>query len=200
MFTFYFFCVIGLTSFFISQFNFIMRKHYLFLGWNVLFTNAFMHDLYVFSSNLCNHNVHLAEDMISQLYLKLLEDPPDHKKIINIRSYVRQMLKNQILDYYRNKSKLPTKTFTEYTSHKDSDAFENFTSEDFSEYFNEEKRITGFQVLRFATKLNPKYKKIFKLKFLEDNTDSEIALKLNEKVTTVKTEIHRIRKKIHSEF
>jgi RNA polymerase sigma-70 factor (ECF subfamily) len=145
-------------------------------------------------------NIELAEDLTSDTFVKAMEKMYlfDSEKS-NISTWLHNISKNVIIDYYR-KNKLD--------KHINVSEVTDETGKEIYQF--EDKRNNTVEVIennelsksieRAMSSLKPKYQKVAELFFIKDQPYSEIAEALELPLNTIKGMIYRIREMLQNEL
>lgn len=130
----------------------------------------------------------VAEDLASQVFLKVWEHILNKNKIKNLQAFIYQVARNIVIDYYRSKEKeeLPL-IFDE----SDKQISTNFTGEDFLS-----KKFENDTLIKIINKLKGSYREVIVLKYIEELSISEIAEILEKSKVNIRVLLHRALKEI----
>lgn len=144
--------------------------------------DKYFHQMYLYTSKTLNGNSALAEEIVSDCFIKLWEDRKKIEIEVSLKYYLYIILRNNIIDYSRKKKPL-TEPITG-----------DFMFPDDEKFFDDQKQ---FAELYMAIKKLPlQCRKILELAVFENMTYNEIADKLNISKNTVKTQIGRAYKRL----
>lgn len=144
--------------------------------------DKYFHQMYLYASKTLDGNSSLAEEIVSDCFIKLWESRKKIEIESSIKYYLYLILRNNIIDYSR-KNRLITEPITR-----------DFISLEDQKFFDDQKQ---FVKLYLAIKKLPlQCRKILELAVFENLTYNEIAEKLNISKNTVKTQIGRAYKRL----
>lgn len=131
-----------------------------------------------------------AEDITSDVFLRVWNylTEKDRPSVRNFRSFVYQVARNAIIDYYRKQA-----TQSAHTEPLDP-AAEIATSEDLFVQVADADETR--QVLLAIKKLKREYQDVLLLRYIEEYSHKEIAQALGKSPTTVRVTLHRATKKL----
>lgn len=130
----------------------------------------------------------VAEDITSQVFLKVWEYITNKNKINNLQAFIYQVARNKVIDYYRSKEReeLPL-----IYDDSDTPAEDIITPAD-----NLNNNVDKETLTKIINKLKGNYREVIILKYIEDLSISEIAKILNKSKVNVRVLIHRALKEI----
>ncbi len=128
----------------------------------------------------------VSKDILSETFCSLMENADNIKNIDKIKSFLLVLANRRLCDFLRKKYRV----------------------EKYDKYFNTEEKMNDTMAENLHTKeqlllvnmamdeLNPLFKKILKLRYLEEKSQKEIALLINRTVSSVETLLVRARKQL----
>ena len=142
----------------------------------------YFHQMYLYASGSIKGNSGLAEELISDCFIKLWEN---RKKIdiqTSVKHYLFIMLHNGIIDHFR-KRKLLTEPITD-----------DFLAPGDEKEFDDQKQYA--RLYQAVKKLPDQCRKVLEMAVFESLSYNEIAAKLHISRNTVKTQIGRAYKRL----
>jgi RNA polymerase sigma-70 factor (family 1) len=139
--------------------------------------NKYFYQMYLYARKSTNGNAGLAEELVSDCFIKIWENREDIDIKISIKHYLFLILHNSIIDYYRKKRILTDPITEDIEEPGGEDVFDD--QEEFAQLYS---------VLQ---KLPDQRRNILKMAVFDSLTYNEIAGKLNISRNTVKTQIAR---------
>lgn len=146
-----------------------------------------LYDLYVdkvfrfifFKTN----DVYLAEDLTSDVFLKLWDFLLQNKPIRNQKSFIYSIARNLVIDYYRQKKQI---IFID----KESENNYSIARQDFLLH-NINIKTEMIPVYKALQKIKSEYREVILLKYIEELSIKEISEILNKKKGAVRILLHR---------
>ena len=136
------------------------------------------------------NDINLAEDIVQEVMLKLVESHKKSIKVNNIKAWLFQVTRNTIADYYKdyyNKNKIEFNFNEDWKEH-------SISSENISTILESD------FIIPMIGLLPEKYAKPLHLSDIENIPQKEIALQLNLGLSATKMRIQRGREKLKSLF
>lgn len=128
----------------------------------------------------------VAEDLTSQLALKLYSSCEKLKDVSNLRAWIYRVASNTVMDYFRDEQKKQSQSIVDDLLQEDEDDFVNIAVENC--------------VLQLLEQLPDKYKEAVRMSDLEGVNQKEIAEKLNISYSAAKMRVQRGRESLKSKF
>jgi RNA polymerase sigma-70 factor, ECF subfamily len=128
----------------------------------------------------------LAEDLSSQAFLKAWEYLSQNKKIKDFQSFIYQIARNLVIDYYRSREKEELPLI--YTDTNEELADENQVDPD--------REIDRETLKKLLEKLEIEYKEIIVLRYIEDMSIKEISKIVDKSANHIRVIIHRAIKEL----
>lgn len=136
------------------------------------------------------NDINLAEDIVQEVMLKLVESHKKNIEVNNIKAWLFQVTRNTIADYYKdyyNKNKIEFNFNEDWKEHSiSSDTVSSILESDF--------------IIPMIGLLPEKYAKPLHLSDIENIPQKEIAIQLNLGLSATKMRIQRGREKLKSLF
>lgn len=130
------------------------------------------------------NNVHDAQDLTAETFLKLWQYIKEGKEIDNLNAFIYIVARNAVIDFYREKKKRQTESLEESDASELIDEGKNLLEE----------QIIGSdlkEVLAGLESLKDEYREVIALRFLDELSISEIAEVLNKSKGAVRVLLHR---------
>lgn len=124
-----------------------------------------------------------AQDLTSEVFLKLWQHLNEGKEVKNLNSYIYIIARNSVIDFYRQRVK-DSVTVSQENSPEISDEQADLMKKQVLD-------SDWSQVLKSLKKLKDEYREIIILRFLDELTIREIASVLNKSNGSVRVLIHR---------
>lgn len=142
-------------------------------------------DVFLYVMSICNDR-QIAEDVISETFLKALENIDSFKGDCHIRVWLCQIAKNTYFSYIRKKKRHPVQELPAYLEDKSNIEQSVCLSEASSK---------AYEILH---KLKEPYKKVFALRVFEGFSFRQIASLFGKTENWAYVTFHRARKKIQA--
>lgn len=126
------------------------------------------------------HAPELSQDLVQTTFLKTILYLQRGGKIDTMRSFLNHVLRGLIIDEYR-KEKVPSLDVLLDNGFEPSE-------EDFDKMIN---ILDGQEIVELIKLLPPKYRKVMKMRYLQDLTLSEMSSVTGEKQNTMAVQAHR---------
>lgn len=127
----------------------------------------------------------ISKDLVQEVFLKTWKYMADGNEINNLKAFLYKTLNNQIIDWVRKKKTV---------------SLEELEEKGFDFYSDEknklERGVEFRQVLKLIVKVEPKYREIILMRFVEDLSIEEISDITGESKDNISVLIHRGIKKI----
>ena len=130
-----------------------------------------------------------AEDILQEVFIKMYRNLNDFDKDLKFSSWIYRITHNQVVSNYRKIRARPKSIALDI----DSNVLENLVSDSNIEKEVDLKFLQG-SVSRVLESLDPKYREVLVLKFLEEKDYKEISDILKKPMGTVATLINRAKK------
>lgn len=128
----------------------------------------------------------VAEDLTSQLALKLYSSCEKLYDVSNLRAWIYRVASNTVMDYFRDEQKKQSQSISDDLLEDEDEDFVNIAVENC--------------VLQLLEQLPDKYKEAVKMSDLEGVNQKEIAEKLNISYSAAKMRVQRGRESLKSKF
>ncbi|MGJ3235271.1 sigma-70 family RNA polymerase sigma factor [Marivirga sp.] len=128
----------------------------------------------------------IAEDLTSQLALKLYGMCEKLQDVKNLRAWLYRVASNVVMDYFRDEQKKINQPLAESFSEEEDQEFVNIAAENC--------------VLKLLEQLPDKYREAVRMSDLEGVNQKEIAEKLNISYSAAKMRVQRGRESLKSKF
>ncbi|MEI6626971.1 MAG: RNA polymerase sigma factor [bacterium] len=129
-----------------------------------------------------------AQDLTSEVFLKLWQALKEGKEIDNLNSFIYTMARNAVIDHYRARANRRLESLDEPEILEEADSI----IDDRRDLLQEQ--MSDFQLKEVLTnldKLKDEYKEVIVLKFLDELSIGEIAEVLNKSNGSVRVLLHR---------
>lgn len=140
-----------------------------------------------YSISIClrySKNIHEAKEILNEGFLKVFNKLDQYDKDYPFRAWLRRILINTAIDYYRKAQKQPFILSIDHAASIKDDASEIGDIE------------PSTDTLRLLQKLSPAYRIVFNLYVMEGYKHHEIAAQLGISVSTSKTNFLRAKQKL----
>jgi RNA polymerase sigma-70 factor, ECF subfamily len=124
-----------------------------------------------------------ADDILQDVFIKIIRNSDKVKKAKNLRQYIYGMVRNGIVDYFRNKQHLNNDTEIPVIVTEEDDQFLNAT-------------IADCCIKPFINQLPEKYKVALQLTEFQDISQKDLAEKLNISYSGAKSRVQRGKEKL----
>src|SRR5690554_3679532 len=142
----------------------------------------YFHQMYLYAAKLLPNNNGLAEELVSDCFIKLWKNRKNIQITHSVKHYLFTMLRNSVIDNIRKK-----KLITEPLS-------ENLQAPSNEKFFDDQKQ---YAILYLALKKLPEQcRRILEMAAFDSLSYQEIADKLHISTNTVKTQISRAYKSL----
>lgn len=128
-----------------------------------------------------------AEDLTQETFIRFWNYISGGKEVESVKSFLYQIARNLITDYYRKKKTLSLDTLREQ-------GFEASVNDD-ENIFNQSEKNIALQTIQ---KLDDKYRDVVYMRLVEDMDMKEIAKSLSITVNNATVRFHRGLKQLHS--
>lgn len=139
--------------------------------------DRYFHQMYLYASKSTNGNEGLAEELVSDCFIKLWENRKTIDIHDSLKHYMFLMLHNHIIDHFRKKRLLTEPLTQEFVAPGD------------EKFFDDRKQYARLYLA--VKKLPDQCRKVLELSIFESLTYQEIAEKLQISKNTVKTQMGR---------
>ena len=139
--------------------------------------DKYFHQMYLYASGTTNGNKGLAEELVSDCFIKLWETRKNIDIHDSVKHYLFLMLRNHIIDHYRKKKLLTEPLIQDFAVPGD------------EKFFDDQKQYAGLYLA--LKKLPEQCRKVLELAVFESLSYQEIADKLHISKNTVKTQVGR---------
>lgn len=137
----------------------------------------YFHQMYLYAAKSISHSNGLAEELVSDCFIKLWENRKQIKIHTSVKHYLFVILHNSIIDYFRKK-KILTQPYEE-----------DFQIPGDEKFFDDQKEYA--KLYRAVKKLPEQCRLVLELAVFESLTYNEIAEQLKISRNTVKTQVGR---------
>lgn len=134
-------------------------------------------------------NIAESEILVNEIFTKAWERLSTYNKQDSFYSWLLAIATNHVIDYVRNKSKIPQVVSQDYTF--DGDITTNIMSTDNNIEEDIISTETKNSIQDMVKSLKPEYKKLIHMRYVENMTYDEIAKTLNKPIGTIKTGLYR---------
>jgi len=131
-----------------------------------------------------------SEDVVQEVFISLWENAKNIEIQTSLKAYLYAMVRNKCLNYLKSIKITDDLNLIDFNSFI-------LEEEDLNLISEEEKTIVYTQILKIVETFPESMQQIFKLKFIENYTYTEIADELGISVNTVKTQLQRSKSKIN---
>jgi len=128
-------------------------------------------------------NIHEAEDLTSEVFLKAWQYIKDEKEIKSINAFLYALARNKVIDHYRKNSKINNVSLEHNAAKKLGN------NSNVSDKIDNALGIESIN--KFLNKLKPEYREALLLRYVDDFSISEIAEILGKKNGNTRVLIHR---------
>ena len=139
--------------------------------------DRYFHQMYLYASKSTNGNEGLAEELVSDCFIKLWKNRKKIDVHNSLKHYLFLMLYNNIIDHFRKKRLLTVPLTQEFVAPGD------------EKFFDDRKQYARLYLA--IKKLPDQCRKVLELAIFESLTYQEIAEKLHISKNTVKTQMGR---------
>lgn len=135
-------------------------------------------------------NKELAEDMVSQCFLKAWEQISGGQKVSAFQAWIYRIARNLVIDYYRTREKEELPLIYQ----------EDIEAQQSAEIYDPEAALDRETLEKLLLGLKSEVREIVVLKYIEDLSISEIAKIVDKSVGNVRVILHRAIKDLQSKL
>jgi len=139
--------------------------------------NKYFHQMYLYASKSANGNEGLAEELVSDCFIKLWENRKNIEIRDSVQHYLFLMLHNHIIDHFRKKRMLTEPLGQDFAVPGDEKSFDD-----------QKQYVRLYQAVK---NLPDQCRNVLEMAIFESLTYKEIAEKLHISKNTVKTQVGR---------
>ena len=160
----------------------------------------FVHIMHRYEKPLARYLRHLInastddiEDLLQNVFIKVYSNLNDFDVGLSFSSWIYRIAHNEAIDHVRKLKRRPVAARPSLDSEDDENEFEKI-ADDFDIATESDKHFLKQNVAKVLDLLDPKYRSVLVLKFLEDKDYNEISDILKKPIGTVGTLINRAKK------